>query len=512
VIALDIGVSDLLFRFNPTSLGRKAFIILLLLSVFINIQVMASLPDNDNSNKRMLFLTESIADYELALDLNSSFNFNSDLIDIRTSEDLNILFLQEDYLQSYSTIILILSHISNPFNESMVNQITSFIESGGIFSIISAHIWQFTDNFHDLLGLSISMGQKIWPVGNSTEEITFTIYNDTFTRFPYDFGILSNITIQAEIGITSPLKESYRVIASDNTPIGSSTMNTFQKGSGFVIAAPITPINTFNHSFSKLLTSVIVTAENLVNDLNNENRDDNPSINLPLLSLKLSEEVIQISTILITAITFTLTIIYVINKWKQIRPINQIPRESSWLSTLLIAPILLIGKVVYPPYIRRINTYHVFENDKRKRIIKSLENREFLHFRELKRELGIGTSSLKWHLQVLEDFRVIKRQAVGQYEIFYLRKNPPGHELLEYYFAMKSGLGFRVAKAFSKEILSWDLSSLTDYLGVSKESVRYHCKKYKNLGLLRAENNRYYLNLGKKPLLLGAIDRRQKII
>ena len=179
------------FKFKPSLIGKKAFIIFLFLSIFIKIQVMASLPVTDDSNKRMLFLTESFTDYELALDLNSSLNFNSDLIDIKTSEDLNILFSQEDYLLSYSIIVLILSHVSIPFNESMIEQITSFIEAGGIFVLISAHVWQFTDNFHDLLGLSISTGQKIWPVGNSTEEIIFTVYNDTFTQSPYEFNLNS---------------------------------------------------------------------------------------------------------------------------------------------------------------------------------------------------------------------------------------------------------------------------------------------------------------------------------
>ncbi|MFX0084675.1 MAG: hypothetical protein ACFFAU_03295 [Candidatus Hodarchaeota archaeon] len=499
------------FKFIQTLSGRKASIILLFLLVFIEIQEMASLPDLEKSNEKMLVLTESSTDSELGLYLNSSFNLTTELVDIKTSDNLNHLFSQEDYLHSYSSIILILGHVSIPFEESMVNQIAGFIESGGIFSIISSHIWQFTDNFIDLLGLSVSMGQKIWPVGNSTEEITFTVYNDTFTQSPFQFGLRSNITIQAKIGITSPLEESYRVITSENTPIGKSTMNAFRKGSGFVIAAPITLVNTNNTSFFELLTSIIFTARNLVNNQNKSNLDDNLLIDLPFLPLKINEEIIQITTILITVTTLALAFIYAINRWRQFRLRDQIPPDSSWLSSLLVTPILLLGKVIYPPYIRRINTYNVFENEIRRDIIENLENREFLHFRELKRELGIGTSSLKWHLQVLEDFRIIQRQAVGQYEIYYLRNFPPEYELIEFYFAMKSGLGFRIARAFSKEIISWDLSSLTEYLGVSKESVRYHCKKYQTLGLLRVENNRYYLNLGKKSLLIRAINRRLKI-
>jgi predicted transcriptional regulator len=230
----------------------------------------------------------------------------------------------------------------------------------------------------------------------------------------------------------------------------------------------------------------------------------------PLLGI--SEEVMQTSVVIISGSVLLIGFAYFIGKWRDIRPSDQIPKDLSILQSILLAPIILIGKVVYPPIIRRIDSYDVLENETRRKIIANLEDRDFLHFRELKRELGnIGTSGLKWHLQVLEDFEIIKRQVFGQYEIFHLRNTPPEYEFLELYFAIKSGLGYRVAKAFNQEMPSWDLTSLTEYLGSSKESIRYHCKKFELLKILRRENGRYFLNLQKDYLLRKAIIRRQKI-
>jgi predicted transcriptional regulator len=467
----------------------------------------------DDFENRVLFLSESEIDSELAVALNNSSGLNGDLVDIQTSEDLNTLFITEDYFHTYSKILMILNHLSNPFNDTLVSQLDEYIQAGGIFGVISAHIWQFTENFHDLIGLSISTGQKIWPTGNSTEEITFTVYNDTFTRSPYEFTQNSQFTMTAEIGIAYPTEDSYQIIISENTPIGNTTMNTFQIGSGFVIAAPISPVNTISDSFTNFLTSVILSSVNMVEEQTTTSVTSNSST-IPSLRplLGISEEVMQTSVVIISGSVLLIGFAYFIGKWRDIRPSDQIPKDLSILQSILLAPIILIGKVVYPPIIRRIDSYDVLENETRRKIIANLEDRDFLHFRELKRELGnIGTSGLKWHLQVLEDFEIIKRQVFGQYEIFHLRNTPPEYEFLELYFAIKSGLGYRVAKAFNQEMPSWDLTSLTEYLGSSKESIRYHCKKFELLKILRRENGRYFLNLQKDYLLRKAIIRRQKI-
>ena len=55
-----------------------------------------------------LFITENIADNTLAIALNESLNSSGDIINIKTSEDLNKLFFDKDYLNTYSQIVMIL--------------------------------------------------------------------------------------------------------------------------------------------------------------------------------------------------------------------------------------------------------------------------------------------------------------------------------------------------------------------------------------------------------------------
>ncbi|MHA2139647.1 MAG: hypothetical protein ACW98G_17315, partial [Candidatus Hodarchaeales archaeon] len=185
-----------------------------------------------------------------------------------------------------------------------------------------------------------------------------------------------------------------------------------------------------------------------------------------------------------------------------------LPKDKTLLSFLL-SPIFFIGQILFPPIVRRIDSYDVLDNEYRGQILTILDDREFLHFRELKRELSIGTSSLRWHLQVLEDFRLIDRQVFGQYEIYYLIRRIPEPEFLELYFSIISGGGYRIAQAFSR-VNSWELSALAEYLGQSKEAVRYHLKKLEQINLIQCNETKYVLNSQKVLTLKSALERRSK--
>ena len=88
-------------------------------------------------------------------------------------------------------------------------------------------------------------------------------------------------------------------------------------------------------------------------------------------------------------------------------------------------------------------------------------------------------------------------------------RNEPNPDFLEIYFAIISGVGFRVAKAF-QQMNSWNLNALTDYVGSTKESVRYHINKFQKIKLIELKDDRYHLNPIKSISLTEAIDRRKK--
>ncbi|MHA2246401.1 MAG: hypothetical protein ACXADY_15785, partial [Candidatus Hodarchaeales archaeon] len=387
-----------------------------------------------------LFLVENNADNDLATALNRSLNINGDIIDIQTSEDLNTLFFNQNYLDTYFRIIMILNQVTSPFNETVVERIDNFVQAGGVFIIISSQIWRFPTSFHTLLGLHISFGQKEWPTGNTAGNITITIMNDTFTKVPFQFHQNSTLNVLGSLGITTTIDDSFCIATSQNNSEGKTTITGFVKQAGFISAIPLslTEYNSSLTSFKQFVTSVITSG---IEFSPQSGSDDDPPI-IPLFNI--SVETAQAGVTIVSVTFLLLGLAYIISKWAtHPNPNPEIPKDRDWFSLIILSPLLLLGQIIYPPVIRRINEYDVLENQYRNQIIDILERWDFLHFRELKRELQIGISSLRWHLQVLEDFRITKRKVFGQYEIVYLLRNEPSPDFLQLYFAIISGVGFR---------------------------------------------------------------------
>lgn len=494
---------------------KKKFLILigfiLAMTIFspLNTSIACS---NAISEPSILFITENLADYELAYTISQNIEISANISDIKTSIDLNQLFLEEEILNDYSGVVLIMNQVTNPLNSTLISNLQTYIKSGKLFSIISAQIWRFPDSFHSLLGLEIStLGQKEWPQGNVTGNIQLSITNNTFLQSPFELVNNSVLDIQGEVGIAQTVDITHQIAISQNTPNGNMSVTAFPQENGFVIAAPLSPIEISPSltNISVLLSSLMNSAVSHIQESIQSDQELNVSPPLiPLLSI--SEEVIETGLVLGSILTLLLGLIYTLPKLLTKKKIEfDLPKDRSFFISLIISPFIFIAQIIYPPIIRRIDEYDVLENEYRNQIIDILNEKDFSHFRELKRELNIGISSLKWHLQVLEDFRIISRQVFGQYEILYLSRKKPDNGFLQLYFSIVSGGGYRIAQAFSK-VNSWDLNSLTQYLGQSKEATRYHVKKMQDIQLLHLRDDRYILNSQKRDTLLKALDRRRK--
>ena len=101
----------------------------------------SSLSYVDNvSESRLLFITDNSADFELATSITQNLNKTAPILDIRTSDDLNLVFSTYNVLENYDAVFLILNQVSNPLNENGITQLTSFINEGGLFGIVSTNI------------------------------------------------------------------------------------------------------------------------------------------------------------------------------------------------------------------------------------------------------------------------------------------------------------------------------------------------------------------------------------
>jgi predicted transcriptional regulator len=463
----------------------------------------------DINKPKFIFLTNNNADYELASSVNQTLDLDATIVNIKTNDDLNQIFLAGNYFESFDSIVLVLNQISKPLNISLISSLDTFVSQGKVFGIVSTQIWKFNSSFHSLMSLEIpTQGQKEYPMGNLSDSIEISITNNTLIKDPSQYPENTSVGMEGGVGLTQATRSSVQVASSFNPPFGNTSFNAFEFKTGFIFALPLSPIDISPSlpNMSQFVTSIASSGLEVLE----RNQDLNQTSVAPgrilfLISNEDLEVGIGFTAVSILLISFA----YFVSKIV-LRPKLgvDIPKDKTILAYLL-TPIFFIGQILYPPIVRRIDSYDVLDNEYRSHILTILDEREFLHFRELKRELKIGTSSLRWHLQVLEDFRLIDRQVFGQYEIYYLIRRIPELGFLKLYFSIISAGGYRIAQAFFR-VNSWELNALAEYLGQSKEAVKYHLKKLEQIQLIQCKENKYILNSQKVAIPKFALERRSK--
>ncbi len=67
----------------------------------------------------------------------------------------------------------------------------------------------------------------------------------------------------------------------------------------------------------------------------------------------------------------------------------------------------------------RLSIEDVLENENRNAIINLILEQPGVHFNEILREIHLSAGNLAWHLDILETFKVVRKQRVGQYLLYY---------------------------------------------------------------------------------------------
>lgn len=67
----------------------------------------------------------------------------------------------------------------------------------------------------------------------------------------------------------------------------------------------------------------------------------------------------------------------------------------------------------------RLTMEEVLENENRNMIIDLILERPGVHFNEILREIQLSAGNLAWHLDILETFKIVRKQRVGQYLLYY---------------------------------------------------------------------------------------------
>ncbi len=170
---------------------------------------------------------------------------------------------------------------------------------------------------------------------------------------------------------------------------------------------------------------------------------------------------------------------------------------------LLISISLVISLQEYKSYLRtrnkelivhrKLDFDKIFENKNRQKIIRVILSNPGIHFKELLRECYLQSGQLRWHLKVLEEFKIIKKKSIGQYKSYFSRIE--NMDLDKYNKVLiKSKLRIQILYLIEKNpgIIP---STIANKLELKKTTLNYHIYKLKNNNLIKTQKVGHNLNL-----------------
>jgi len=175
--------------------------------------------------------------------------------------------------------------------------------------------------------------------------------------------------------------------------------------------------------------------------------------------------------------------------------------SSSLIFIVSIAAVLSLNDYKYYCKKRRAQIYQnhnlsfdeIFESEIRKKIIDTILKEPGIHHNDLLRKCKIHRGQLQWHLSVLIQFNIIRKEKLGQYSIFY----PIDYED-QNVDSKKSLLGSKQSRKILDLIESQPgiySSKIAHRLNLKRNSVKYHIDKLltNHLIFVKTEGRRKYL-------------------
>lgn len=118
----------------------------------------------------------------------------------------------------------------------------------------------------------------------------------------------------------------------------------------------------------------------------------------------------------------------------------------------------------------------IFDNEHRKKIIRTILNDPGIHHNAILRTCNLKKGQLQWHLNVLLDYNIIRKEKLGQYTIYF-----PLLKVIENMENMIKGL---TKSEMTTQILQLIeeypgiiSSEISNKIGIARNSVKYHIDK-----------------------------------
>ncbi|UCD01592.1 MAG: winged helix-turn-helix transcriptional regulator [Promethearchaeota archaeon] len=146
-------------------------------------------------------------------------------------------------------------------------------------------------------------------------------------------------------------------------------------------------------------------------------------------------------------------------------------------------------------YIKKGRSYltfsDIFENENRINILTQILNNPGIHHNELLRSCNLQKGQLRWHLEVLLKYRIIKKERYGQYSMYFpITSSFESNDSLKNLF-VKSKTTSEILNII-QENPGINSSEISRVLNLSRNTIKYHIDK------LSEENLIYLTKKGRK--------------
>jgi len=181
--------------------------------------------------------------------------------------------------------------------------------------------------------------------------------------------------------------------------------------------------------------------------------------------------------------------------------------------SLLIAVIFLIsifevltlkeykGYIIRRPNIKKGSSYltltDIFENENRLNLLREILNNPGIHQNELMRNCDLQKGQLQWHLDVLLKYRIIKKEKLGQYNLYFPITS--SIETINKFknLPTKSETTTKIFELIQKNpgITS---SEISQKINLARNTVKYHIDKLSENNLISLKENGRKIELYSK--------------
>ncbi|WP_457559500.1 winged helix-turn-helix transcriptional regulator [Candidatus Harpocratesius sp.] len=125
--------------------------------------------------------------------------------------------------------------------------------------------------------------------------------------------------------------------------------------------------------------------------------------------------------------------------------------------------------------IHRLSCKDILSNENRQNLIRTISREPGIHFNALKRRLNLSAGQMSWHLEILEQYGLIKRTYEGQFCLFFLRDHIPKN--LKMMIKIEKSVMTRTILNMIDEKPGITASEIAQKTGLKRNSVKYHVDK-----------------------------------